>query len=43
MTGYIHKQKPVVAAVFFAVLSFMLMILTGISKNKTEIIFNIIE
>lgn len=42
MTGYIHKQKPVVAAVFFAVLSFMLMILTGISKNNTEIIFNII-
>ena len=36
MTGYVHKQKPAVASLFFAVLSFMLMILTGMTKTMPK-------
>ncbi len=42
MTGYLHRQKPFTTAAFFSSLSFVLMILTGITRNNAEIMLNII-
>lgn len=43
MTGYIHRQRTGVSVVAFVSLSFMLMVLTGITKNNIGIMLNIVS